>query len=549
MNFKNIKIGNKLIIGFSSILLVAIVIGYIGYRGMKAIDVLHDEVSNDILPSIQSLLVISEAQSSIDGAENMLLANNLSLDLQNEAYKRFDSAKARADKAWKIYEPLHHDEKEAKILKESVIAWNEWWKHHENFIELEKKYNANKTVQNYNAMSDYALKTISVSFTKTEGLLNQLIIINDDISHESHVIANKQTNLAYSLLLIVIIFGAIISIVLGIIISRSIIIPLGKGVKLAESVAQGDLTIVIDIDQKDETGQLANALKNMVERLKILTSEIKNGVNVLGTSSSEILSTVTEISTGAAETATAVSETTTTVEEVRQTAMVSSQKAQYLMESSQKAADSVEKGRDSINSVIISMKKIDNQMSIISETILKLSEQNRTIGEITSTVADIADQSNLLAVNAAIEASKAGEHGRGFTVVAQEIRSLADQSKKATIQVKEILNEINKSVNQAVGVTEQGTKTVDEGRNLVALSGEVIELLSENVEETAQAAIQISSSNQQQMAGMEQIVPAMENIKQASEQNVAGIKQAQVAAHDLNNLGQNLKDIIEKFKL
>ncbi|MDD2798452.1 MAG: methyl-accepting chemotaxis protein [Bacteroidales bacterium] len=294
---------------------------------------------------------------------------------------------------------------------------------------------------------------------------------------------------------------------------------------------------------------LAVSISSMITMLKKIADEMRNGVNVLGTSAAEILSTVTEISTGAAETATAVSETTTTVEEVRQTALVSNQKALSLMESSQKAANSVEKGRESINEVIASMKKIDKQMDLISETVLKLSEQNRTIGEITSSVADIADQSNLLAVNAAIEAAKAGEHGRGFTIVAQEIRSLADQSKKATTQVKEILNEINKSVNQAVGVTEQGARTVEEGRNLVASSNEVIEILADNVEEAAQSAIQISSSNQQQMAGMEQIVPAMENIKLASEQNVNGIKQAQLAAHDINNLGQNLKLVIEKFKL
>lgn len=288
---------------------------------------------------------------------------------------------------------------------------------------------------------------------------------------------------------------------------------------------------------------------SMLKMLRKIALEVKNGVAVLGTSAAEILTTVTEISTGAAETATAVSETTTTVEEVRQTAMVSSQKAQSLMDSSQKVGDSVEKGRESMNNVIASMQKIDNQMNIISETVLKLSDQNRTIGEITSSVADIADQSNLLAVNAAIEAAKAGEHGRGFTVVAQEIRNLAEQSKKATAQVKEILNEINKSVNQAVGVTGQGIKTVEEGRFLVDQSNNVLELLSENVEETAQVSIQISSSNQQQMAGMEQIVPAMENIKQASQQNVIGIKQAQSAAHDLNKLGQNLKEIIEQFNL
>ena len=283
--------------------------------------------------------------------------------------------------------------------------------------------------------------------------------------------------------------------------------------------------------------------------LRKISDEIRAGVDVLALSSTDILSTVTEISAGAAETSTAVSETTTTIEEVRQTALVSNQKSQSLMESSQRAADSADKGKNSIKKVIDAMAKIDNQMNLISETVVRLSEQSRTIGEITSTVADIADQSNLLAVNAAIEAAKAGEHGRGFTIVAQEIRSLADQSKKATLQVKEILNEINKSVNQAVGVTEQGARTVDNGLNLVKQSGEVIDILSDNVEDAAEASIQISSSTQQQMAGMDQIVPAMENIKKASEQNTTGIKHTQTIAQNIHQLGQSLKKVIIKYNL
>lgn len=291
---------------------------------------------------------------------------------------------------------------------------------------------------------------------------------------------------------------------------------------------------------------LAVLVLRMIRRI---TVELVYGVNILSKSATGILDTVNDISTGASETATAVSETTTTIEEVRQTATVANEKAQALIESSQKAADSAEKGKTSVVNVADAIKKIDNQMKMITETVLKLAEQNRTIGEITSTVSDIADQSNLLAVNAAIEAAKAGEHGRGFTIVAQEIRSLADQSKKATKQVKEILNEINKSVIQAVGVTEQGSRTVENGLQLVRQNGEIIDLLAENVDETAQASMQISSSNYQQMAGMDQIVPAMENIKMASEQNIKGIQQAQTASKDINDLSKTLRNVIEKYDL
>jgi methyl-accepting chemotaxis protein len=288
------------------------------------------------------------------------------------------------------------------------------------------------------------------------------------------------------------------------------------------------------------------AIFRMITRI---SKELKEGITVLGSSTSEIQTTVAEISTGAAETATAISETTTTIEEIRQTSMVAGKKAKNLLETSQKASDIGERGLETSQQMVDSMNRIDAQMQVIQNTITKLSEQNRSIGEITSTVADIADQSNLLAVNAAIEAAKAGEHGRGFSVVAQEIRSLAEQSKKSTAQVKEILNEIQKSVTQAVEVIKQGKDTADEGTKMVQEDREVVEMLIESVTEAVEASVQISSSSQQQMAGMDQIVPAMENIKQASEQNVAGIRQTQDAAKNLFDLGETLKHVIERYRL
>jgi hypothetical protein len=277
-------------------------------------------------------------------------------------------------------------------------------------------------------------------------------------------------------------------------------------------------------------------------------NEIKEGVNILGTSATEILTTVTEVSTGATETATAVSETTVTIEEIRQTSLMATQKAQSVLESTHRASEAAANGKEAVQQTVEGMNRINDQMKMISDRVSKLTDQTRLIGEITTAVNDIADQSNLLAVNAAIEAARAGEQGRGFGVVAQEIRSLAEQSKKATAQVKEILNEIQKGMNLTVAATEQGSKVVDSGSLLAYKSGEMIDFLSDTVNEAAQAVIQISASSQQQMAGMDQIVPAMENIKQASEQNVIGTRQTQAAAHNLNELGHNLREVLVKYK-
>lgn len=276
--------------------------------------------------------------------------------------------------------------------------------------------------------------------------------------------------------------------------------------------------------------------------------EINEGVNILGTSAAEILTTVTEVSTGATETATSVSETTVTIEEIRQTALVAAQKAQEVLESSHRASEAAENGKEAVQQTVEGMNRINDQMRLISESVNKLSDQSRTIGEITTTVNDIADQSNLLAVNAAIESARAGEQGRGFGVVAQEIRMLAEQSKKATAQVREILNDIQKGMNLTVIATEHGSKAVESGNRLALRSGEIIEILADTVNDAVKSVIQISASSQQQMAGMDQIVPAMENIKQASEQNVIGTRQTQTAAHNLNQLGHNLKDVMEKYK-
>ena len=275
-----------------------------------------------------------------------------------------------------------------------------------------------------------------------------------------------------------------------------------------------------------------------------ITRQLRETIAQLSSSAAEILATTTQVAASATETASAVSETTATVEEVKQTAQVANQKAKYVSESAQKVAKVSQVGRKSVESTIQGMHVIQEQMESIAGSIVRLSEQSQAIGEIVATVNDLSDQSNLLAVNAAIEAAKAGEQGKGFAVVAQEVKSLAEQSRQATAQVRTILGDIQKATSAAVLATEQGNKAVEAGMKQSAETGESIRLLTESIMEAAQAATQIAASSQQQMVGMDQVALAMENIKQASVQNVAGARQAETAAHNLNDLGQKLNLMI-----
>jgi methyl-accepting chemotaxis protein len=316
---------------------------------------------------------------------------------------------------------------------------------------------------------------------------------------------------------------------------------------VATEIATGNLTVQVKPQSAQDV--LGNAFAAMADTLREMNRELGSGVNVLASSTSTILASTTQVAAGVAEAATVMTQTTATLEEVKQTAQVSSLKAKHVSTSAQKAAQVSQNGKKAVEEAIDGMQRIHEQMDQIAESIVRLSEQTQAIGEIIATVNDLAEQSNLLAVNAAIEAAKAGEQGRGFAVVAQEVKSLAEQSKQATVQVRGILGEIQKATSGAVLATEQGGKAVEAGVRQSSEAAEAIRLLAESMQESAQAAAQISVSAQQQLAGMDQLAMAMDNIRIASSQNLKSSAQAETAAQSLHELGQKLKLMLARFQV
>ncbi|MBI5328905.1 MAG: methyl-accepting chemotaxis protein [Deltaproteobacteria bacterium] len=351
---------------------------------------------------------------------------------------------------------------------------------------------------------------------------------------------------------ILVIVGAIaafISIITALFLNRIIARPLTEISGAAEKIASGDLTVNVPNDNRvDEVGIMAQTFCRMVENLGKQIRDIMEAVNILASSSNQIASTAAQLASSTEQTAVAVTETTTTVEEVKQTVNLSSQKARHVSDVAQRSAQVFQFGERLVNETIDGITQIQEQMNYIAETIVRLSEHNQAIGEIIAAVDDLAEQSNLLAVNASIEAAKAGEYGKGFIVVAQEIKSLSEQSRQSTKQVRTILGDIQRASNAAVMATEKGSKAVEASIKQSAGTRDSIRELSKSIAEASQAAVQIAASSQQQMVGMDQVTLAMASIKQAAMQNAVSTKQVEATVKSLQEIGQKLKRLVEYYR-
>lgn len=341
--------------------------------------------------------------------------------------------------------------------------------------------------------------------------------------------------------------------------SQNIASPISRLAEVFRKIAGGDtagaaaelrtIGVGASVGQSaDEVSSLVAAAREMTEGLRaMLMQSLREGVGKLSVSTSQISATAKEYAETSTTQASAVAEVSTTVEEVKQTSEIAAASARDVASAADEAARKGHVGRERLGDAVTLMRKINERVAGIAEQILQLSEQTSQIGTIVDAVSDLAEQSNLLAVNASIEAAKAGEHGRGFSVVASEVRSLAEQSKRATQQIRGILSQIQKATQSAVMATEEGTKRSEDGRISVEAVREVVENLAVVLEESAAKARQIAGASAQQASGISQIATALGGISKAARDNATGVRQLEMAVVDLERLTGELKATSDRF--
>lgn len=336
---------------------------------------------------------------------------------------------------------------------------------------------------------------------------------------------------------------------------ESITEPVNEAMRLARFYASGDFTARFNenIPVAGEFVAYRDALNTIgieLSRLmKLISEELYEGVSVLSLASNEILAVTSQLSAASSQTAATVNETSDSVESVRKKTELVNQKTKDVSEKAMRALDVSKGGQKSVREILDGMNQIQQQMDMIRMNVIRLSEQSQAVGEIIATVTDISEQSNLLAVNASIEAAKAGEFGKGFAVVANEIHNLAEQSKKATANIRVILTDIQRGVSSTAVSTEQGIRSVADAARLTSNAQEAIEVLARSIAETSQEVIEIAASIQTQASGVDQISRAMENIRDAAQKNLETTHKAEKTAEDLHELGNRLKRITQQYRV
>jgi methyl-accepting chemotaxis protein len=335
----------------------------------------------------------------------------------------------------------------------------------------------------------------------------------------------------------------------GVLIHRSIARPLSAFMRFVDQVGRGDLTQKSNISSRDELGELGQSLDRMVAGLREVASQTLAATGNLTSASTEILASTQQQAASTGEQAAAVQQTTVTMEEVTQSGNQITERAKQVAVAAEAVSSASHSGLQAVQNTGKTMENIREQAEAVAENVVSLSEKTQAIGEIIATVNDLAEQSHLLALNAAIEAAAAGEHGRSFSVIASEVKNLADQSREATVQVRAILGDIQKGINGSVMLTEEAVKRVESGRQQAEVADRTIRTMTENIQESVRAFQQIVAGSNQQQIGFTQVMQAVRDIGQASQQTAASTSQLERAALNLTALGQQLQKAVEKYRM
>ncbi len=498
----NMKIGSRLLLGFGVVVAIALAIGAAGYWGIGSINtqilsILHGDAAIAMTSMDTNVGVLQMRRSEKDFFLN-IGAPEKQADYMNKWETANKDTHEAVDKLDKIL--YVQDEKDIlKDMKSEMANYETGFKKVSGMVTagtLKTPQDANKAIGEYkDAIHKMEAAAENIELAASKRLDGAEKTMTDFAKRIAMV------------LIVFIVIAIAISIVISLFITKSITAPLAIGVGVANKLAEGDLTLTIDVKSKDETGQLLGSMKNMVEKLREIVADVKTASDNVASGSQQMSSGSEEMSQGASEQASSVEEVSSSMEEMVSNIRQNADNAQQTEKIAQKSAGDAKESGKAVSETVTAMKDIAGKISIIEE---------------------IARQTNLLALNAAIEAARAGEHGKGFAVVASEVRKLAERSQAAAA-------EISKLSASSVQVAE--------------MAGQMLDKLVPDIQKTAELVQEINAASGEQNSGAEQINKAVQQLDQVVQQNAGAAEEMSSTAEELASQAEHLQSVIEFFKV
>ncbi len=513
----NMKVGARLGAGFGIILLLLAAIVALSCLRLNDLNAAIDNITKDRIVKIQMASDIMENTLIMArAARNIFITDDKAIEKAQMVI--ITKARAANDDILAKLKPMINSVKGKADFEKMVEAREKYGKALDQFLAYADTSSPQHSTEKGSAYLFGEFSTVANAYVEA---VREFSNGQRDNANKAGETAAELASSAKILLLSL----AALAIALGCAIAwfstRSITQPLNKAVGVAQKVAAGDLTSVIDVKSTDETGQLMLALKDMNESLKKIVSEVRSGTEAIGSGTKEIASGNADLSQRTEEQASSLEETASSMEELTSTVKQNAENAKQANQLAMGASTVAVKGGQVVSEVVSTMSSIN--------------ESSRKIVDIIGVIDGIAFQTNILALNAAVEAARAGEQGRGFAVVASEVRNLAQRSAAAAKEIKALIGD-------SVDKVGAGTKLVDE-------AGKTMEEIVNSVKRVTDIMSEITAASQEQSAGIEQVNQAITQMDEVTQQNAALVEEAAAAAESLEEQAQNLQAAVAIFNI
>jgi methyl-accepting chemotaxis protein len=541
--FKNLPLSKKLLITPVVMGLFLIGLVLLGFQGLRFQQSALDEIFNWHYQSMQNTAAASQMSSEAQGNLYKLISwgrANYPADkidgLGKEQLAVMDSVIPRLKKAADLSESadlraIYVDAGTAAVAYRKALG---------NVIDL-ASFDLNTATM--------AMGTAEDKFTALSALLSKARMEEGRAGQSGFDGAAARYHMIVTVFVIGIGAAAALSLLVVGWINRMIMSPIRTFTEEFSRIGSGDLSRNVEVKQRDELGEMAIALNVMLSNLRDLLGKITTVTRSIAESTLEISSSTEQMAAGAEEQNTQANEVATTVEEMTRTITENSRSAATAAETAGQARQAAEKGGAIVSATTEGMRRIAEASRRSAETVQTLGQSSRQIGEIIEVIDDIADQTNLLALNAAIEAARAGEQGRGFAVVADEVRKLAERTTKATKEIATMINAIRKEADGAVGSMAQSSKEVEEGISLAEQAAASLQEIVGISHEVTAMVSRIASASSSQAASGEQIAKNVSGISSVTEETAKETEQVARSAGNLHAEADTLQKLLGKFRL